>query len=71
MATTLGLVHQDTEHVGEVSQASEEEEEHADAFCRLAAVVEQELRNTGSEIQDCADVAGDLAPEIEMQCGLG
>jgi hypothetical protein len=59
------LVRHDTEHVREVPDTSKEEEEHGNAVGGFAAVVEQELRNAGPEVQRGADVAEDLAPEVE------
>lgn len=58
---------EDAEDEGQVSEAGEEEEEGVEAFGRLAAAVEQDLRDAGAEVEDGADVAEDLAPEGEVQ----
>ena len=64
------LVGENRQHIGQVPQAGEEEEEHGDAFDRLAPPVEQELRQAGSEIQQRAQPAENLAPEIELRTSV-
>ena len=57
----------DAQHERQVSEAGEEEEQGVQAFGRLAAAVEQDLRDAGAEVEDGADVAEDLAPGVEVQ----
>lgn len=57
----------DAEDESQVSKAGEEEEQGVEAFGRLAASVEQDLRHAAAEVEDCADVAENLAPEREVQ----
>lgn len=62
-----GAVREDAQHVGEVADTGEEEEEHGDALGALAAVVEEQLGHARSEVQDSADVAEDLAEDVEVK----
>ena len=57
----------DAEDERQVSKASEEEEQGIEAFGGLAASVEQDLRHAAAQVEDCADIAEDLAPEREVQ----
>lgn len=68
---TAGLVRDDGEDVGEVADAGEEEEEHGDALCAFAAVVEQQLGDAAAEVERGAEVAEDLAPEVEVCFWIG
>ena len=70
------LVSKDAKHIRQIPNAREEEEEQADAVGGFAAVVEQELGDAGAEVEDGAEVAEDLAPEVEVEgrvsrCGRG
>lgn len=60
---------EDAEDEGQVSEAGEEEEQGVEAFGRLAAAVEQDLRDARAEVEHGADVAEYLAPEAEVQGG--
>ena len=62
-----GLKGKDAEDESQVSKAGKEEEQGVEAFCGLAASVEQNLRHAAAKVEDCADVAEDLAPEREVQ----
>lgn len=66
----LGVEGEDGQRVGEVSEAGEQEEEHAEALGRLAPPVEQQLRQARAQVQRRAEVPEDLAPEVEPD-GLG
>lgn len=63
------LESEDAKDESQVSEAGEEEEQRVQAFGRLAASVEQDLRHTAAEVEHCADVAKDLAPEGEVERG--
>lgn len=74
LSGTMRLIREDREHVRQVPDAREQEEEHGDALGRFAPVVEQDLRHARPEIENCAQVAEDLAPEGEgelLAVGLG
>lgn len=58
---------ENAEHICQVSDACEEEEQGIEAFSTLAAVIEQELRNAATEVQCSAQVSEYLAHDIEVQ----
>lgn len=66
LTATLRLIRKDTQHIRQVPDTSEEEEEHADTFGRFSSEVEHKLWDPGAEIKDSADVPEDLAPEVEV-----
>lgn len=58
---------ENTEHICQVSDTGEEEEQGIEAFGALAAVVEQELRNTAAEVKCSAQVPKYLSHNVEVQ----
>lgn len=57
----------DAEDESQISKAGEEEEQGVEAFGRLAASVEQDLRHAASQVEDRANVTEDLAPKRKVQ----
>jgi hypothetical protein len=57
----------DTEHICQVSDAGEEEEQGIKAFSTLATVIEQELRDAAAEVKCSAQVAEYLTDNVEVQ----
>lgn len=58
---------ENTEHICQISNAGEEEEQGIEAFGAFTAVVEQELGNTATEVKSSAQVSEYLAHDIEVQ----
>lgn len=58
---------ENAEDESQIAEAGEEEEQGVEAFGRLAASVEQDLRHAAAQVEDRAYVAEDLAPEVEVQ----
>lgn len=52
--SAAGFVGEDAKIVGEVADACKEEEEGADAVGAFPAVIEEQLRHTRTEVEDCA-----------------
>ena len=65
-----GRVGDDAHDVGEVADAGEEEEEQRDAVGALAAPVEEDLGHARAEVEGGAQVAEDLAPDVEAPRAL-
>lgn len=63
----LRLVSKDGQNVRYVTETSKYEEEHAEAFGRLATVVENELGHSRGDVEDGAKVAEELSPDIECE----
>lgn len=63
------FVGEDREDVCEIADAGEEEKEHRDSLGGFTAVVEEELGDAGGEVENCAEVAEDLAEGGEGGCG--
>lgn len=64
------VVRQDRHNIRQVANARENEEKHGDALGALAAVVQQQLRHTRSQVERGADVPEDLAEHVELQYSL-
>lgn len=58
---------EDTEHICQVSNAGEEEEQGIKTFSALATVVKQELRNAAAEVKGSAQVTEYLSDNVEVQ----
>lgn len=71
LAPAPWVVHQDAKYVCKIPKTCKQEEQHADALGGLATIVEEKLRYAGTQVEDSTDVAGDLAPEIEVQSRIG
>lgn len=62
-----GLVGENAEDVREVTDASEEEKEYADSFRTFPAVIEEQLRHARAKVEDRAEVAKYLTPDVNMK----
>ena len=58
---------EDAEHISQVSNAREEEEQSIEAFGALAAVIKQELGDTAAEVKCSAEVTKHLTDNVEVQ----
>ena len=58
---------ENTENVGQVTNASEEEEQCVKTFGALATVVEEELRDTAAKVEYSTQVAEDLTNNVEVE----
>ena len=67
MILAHGRKRKDAEHVGEVPDTREEEEEEGDALGGFAAVVQQDLREAAAEVEGGAEVAEDLAEDVVFE----
>jgi hypothetical protein len=67
---TLGIVGKDGQNVGDVSETSKEEEEHAKPICRLASPVQDELRQSRSDICDSTEISKNLTGKAEVKIVL-
>ena len=63
----LGLVRKDGQHICNVAKASKQEEEHAKSFRSLASIVENQLRQSRCNVRHSAQVAKDLAHDVEVE----
>lgn len=64
---TFRLVGQYAHDVREIAHAREKEKQHADTFGAFPAVVEKELGNTRAQVENGAEVAEYLAPEVQVE----
>lgn len=62
-----GLVGENAEDVREVTDASEEEKEDANALGTFPAVVEEQLRHARAKVEDRAEVAKYLTPDVNAK----
>lgn len=62
-----GVESEDTENVGQVTNAGEEEEQSVETLGALATVVEEKLRDTAAKVEYSTQVAEDLTNNIEVQ----
>lgn len=60
-------MHKYATHVRRIPHACEQEKQHADPLGALAPVIQQQLRDAGTEVEDGAEVAEDLAVQVEME----
>jgi hypothetical protein len=58
---------ENAEHICQVSNAGEEEEQSVQALSALATVVKQELRNAAAEVKGSAQVTEYLTDDVEVQ----
>ena len=58
---------EDTEHICQVSNAGEEEEQSVQAFGALATVVKKQLRNAAAEVKGSTQVTEYLTDDVEVQ----
>lgn len=62
-----GIEGKDAENICQVADASEEEEQRVQALGAFATVVEQELGETAAKVQCGAEIAENLAGDVELQ----
>lgn len=62
-----GVESENTENVGQVTNAGEKEEESVKTLSALAAVVEEELRDTAAKVEHSTQVAEDLTNNVEVE----
>lgn len=67
LAAVFRVICEDRHVVCQVADTGEQKEEQGDAFCGFSSVVQQDLRDARGEIEDCAEVAEDLAQEVELE----
>lgn len=61
------LESEDAHDICQIADACEEKEEGVQSFRGFTAVIEQELRDSAPEVEDCADVPEYLTPEAEVE----
>lgn len=59
----MRFVCKNAQDISKISNTCEEEEQHRNTFSALSSVVQDNLGNTGCEIEHCAEIAEDLTPK--------